>query len=972
MKVGRFGREYPPTLEFKNIRNQQPVPFVFVADCEALTKKLPREANRRKTLRTEQHLPCSVGFQLLAADLHASQPELINLVNTEYESHTGADCIQWFLTRLQARARECLAVLFDDRRLVMTPDDQAAFDAAEECSICHRRFDEPEPVTDAGNADEEEDEEQVHPVRHRRNDFEDDEAEDDETDEDEEVHTDRRRGPDMNGKVRDHDHLTGKFRGAAHNRCNLRMKKSYKIPVFFHNFRGYDSHLIVKGMAAFPEMKIRIIGQTLEKYLTVSWGDNIVFKDSFQFMSTSLDTLVKNLAAAGKDKFAEMKYEFRNETEAKLDLLLRKGVYPYEYMDSWEKLDKPELPTRADFFNGLKQEECSEQEYAHAQTVWREFGCQRMKDYTELYLKTDVLLLGDVLQAFRKVCIKHYELDPAHYVSSPQLAWDAMLKLTKVKLELISDPAMYEMIASGIRGGICMISKRFARANHENLGPTLYDPSKPPSTIAYLDANNLYGWAMSQKLPFGGFKWMDERNLSAVEHDPIGFIDQDRDSRGYVFEVDLEYPASLHVNHNDYPLAPERLNIEQNWLSDEQLEIRTHYNMRGHETNWKLVPHFLNRTKYVLHSEALKFYLEHGMIVKKIHRGIQFSHSNWMESYVALNATLRAAAANDFERDFFKIMVNAVYGKTVENQSKRTDIRIVQSRRACKKLTEKPHCMSFRIFHENFAAVQLRKIKIHINKPFYVGFTVLDFSKIHMYNFHYDYIKPQYGDRAQLLFTDTDSLMYQIAATYQDVYADFKEDSHFFDLSGLPTTHPSYDATNKKVVGKFKDESNGDPLLEFIGLRPKMYSFITVSDAETGRTKDKHRAKGIASAAARSLRHADYARQFKQPFENYQTNRRIGSDMHVLYTLECRKRGLCAFDDKRFLLGTPDADGATLAYGHWRTPAWVAMNQRDMNPNWIPVAQQHNPHYPPHSRLELPEDIAQRLIEEVGRWDMSV
>ena len=185
---------------------------------------------------------------------------------------------------------------------------------------------------------EEEDQHQIRPVRRRAN-LLDDEAEDEEEegndeDEEEEDHHHVRRQParrprNMDRKVRDHDHITGKYRGAAHDRCNLRMGSTYKIPVFFHNFRGYDAHLIVKGMAKFPNDKIKIIGQSLEKYMTVSWGYNIVFKDSFQFMAASLETLAQNLLAAGKDKFAEMKHQFRQEGDAKLDLLLRKGVYPY-------------------------------------------------------------------------------------------------------------------------------------------------------------------------------------------------------------------------------------------------------------------------------------------------------------------------------------------------------------------------------------------------------------------------------------------------------------------------------------------------------------------------------------------------------------------------------------------------------------------------------------------------------------------
>ncbi len=220
-----------------------------------------------------------------------------------------------------------------------------------------------------------------------------------------------------------------------------------------------------------------------------------------------------------------------------------------------------------------------------------------------------MLLLADILQEFRSVCLKHYELDPAHYVSAPQLAWDAMLKHTKVKLDLVTDPAMYEFVTAGMRGGICMISKRFARANHADLGATLHDPAKPDKTITYIDANNLYGWAMSQDLPISQFAWLDQGKLDRLQADPKHFLETIPSNRGCILEVDLEYPQELHNSHNDYPLAPEKLNIQQNWLSETQLQIRTHYHMRGHEHNYKLLPHFFKRTKYVCTRRLSSFIL---------------------------------------------------------------------------------------------------------------------------------------------------------------------------------------------------------------------------------------------------------------------------------------------------------------------------------------------------------------------------
>ena len=547
------------------------------------------------------------------------------------------------------------------------------------------------------------------------------------------------------------------------------------------------------------------------------------------------------------------------------------------------------------------------------------------------YAIADVLILADVFEAFREMGMMNFGLDPAHYVSAPQFAWDSMLKSTEAKVDLISDLSMYEMISSGIRGGICMISKRHAKANHEQMGE-LYNPDLPKKTITYFDANNLYGYAMSQPLPDKDFQWVPpERHPTVQEIRNL----PNYSPYGYVFECDLRYPEKLHELHNEYPLAPERVNIETDMLSEKQLQIRLNYNI-SHAHTTKLVPHLGDRIHYVLHSAALKFYLVQGMELVRIHRCISFHQSPWMKVYVDRCSALRAAATNEFERDFFKIMVNSVYGKTVENQSKRSDIKIVQSRAQCKKLTEKPQCISFRIFSEHLAAVQSKKVSCMITKPFYVGFSVLDISKVWMYRFHYEFVKPNFNDQAHLLFTDTDSLMYEIESGYKDVYECFKSNENktepLFDFSTLPTTNAYFSNKNKRVIGKFKDETSGDPIVEFIGLRPKMYSFTTLSMAK-GTVKEKHRAKGIQYAAAARLTHAQYLAQLSNPTENRLTNKRIGSLLHHLYTLATEKRALCAFDDKRYLCH----DGVnTLAFGHHNLPSFVKVefdSEHLMNPS---------------------------------------
>ena len=360
-------------------------------------------------------------------------------------------------------------------------------------------------------------------------------------------------------------------------------------------------------------------------------------------------------------------------------------------------------------------------------------------------------------------------------------------------------------------------------------------------------------------------------------------------------------------------------------LNENQLKVLRRYRItKGALNVSKLVPHLMPRQKYCVHYLNLKFYIDHGMKLQKIYRVIKFHQSRWMAPYVKKNQDLRATAKNDFEKDKAKLYNNSVYGKTVENQKKHTDIRLVNTELQCRKLCNKPHMMRYKLFSENLAAIELRKTKALINKPFYVGFTVLELSKLLMYRFHYDYIKEKFGNKAELLFTDTDSLMYRIQDS--TMYEQFYKDRHkFFDFSEYPETHPLFDTSNKKVVGFFKDEAKGQIITEFVGLRPKMYSYLVTSTKGNG-VEEKHRAKGIQREVVAQYRHSDYLKELHEPLENLIKNRRIGSKLHQIYSIETSKRGLCSFDDKRVLL---DDEITTMAHGHYRVTGEVVAIKED-------------------------------------------
>ena len=192
---------------------------------------------------------------------------------------------------------------------------------------------------------------------------------------------------------------------------------------------------------------------------------------------------------------------------------------------------------------------------------------------------------------------------------------------------------------------------------------------------------------------------------------------------------------------------------------------------------------------------------------------LEFDQSPWLKQYIDFNTEKRKHAKNPFEKDFFKLMNNSVFGKTMENLHKRIDVRLVTNEKKLLKLASKPSYVSSKIFNENLVAVHKIKEALTLNRPAYVGMLILELSKMLMYDFHYNYIKKKYGNRAKLLFTDRDSLIYEIEA--EDVYQDFWNDKDKFDNSEYPENSPYYDNTNKKVIGKFKDEAASTPIVEF-------------------------------------------------------------------------------------------------------------------------------------------------------------
>ena len=804
------------------------VPFIVYADFEAFTEEISTcEPNEKKsfTQKYQRHRPSGFCYKIVCFDERYNQKPVLFRANSEDEDIDGI-----FVEMLERDIKRIQEKFEFSKKMIFTFKDKDDFEKAKICWICQKEFGESKIV-------------------------------------------------------RDHCHFTGKYRGAAHNKCNLQFKKTKFTPVIFHNLSGYDAHLFVKNLGK-SEGDIKCIPNNEEKYISFSKdiiigeyenkkGEKVKIKheirflDSFKFMASSLESLVGNL---GLEKLKETKKEFGEKAE----LLSRKGIYPYDYMNSIKKFSEETLPTTEKLFSKLNDCGISDEDFDHAQRIWKEFGIKDLGEYHDLYLKSDVLLLADVFEEFRNVCLENYSLDPAWYYTSPGLSWDALLKHSGVKLELLTDPDMLLMFEKGIRGGISMIPNRFGKANDKYMGDT-FDPSQPSKFITYLDANNLYGWAMMKPLPVGDFKWMEEKELENWKDTPC------------ILEVDLEYPKDLHDLHNDYPLAPERLKIG------------------GVE---KLIPNLWDKEKYIVHHENLKLYEELGLKVKKIHRGIKFREEPWMKSYIELNTRLRANGKNDFDKDFFKLMNNSVFGKTMENIRNRVYVKLVSERRVAEKLSAKPNFEHVTIFDENLIAIHMKRTKLVFNKPVYCGMAILDLSKTFMHDFHYNYILPKYGEKAKLLMTDTDSLCYEIQTEY--FYKDISKDvEKGFNTSNFPKDHPSgIQGKNKTIPGIMKDEASGKIIEEFVGLRAKLYSYKMFEG------KEEKKCKGIKKSVIKNnISHEDYKECLFSKKPQMRKMNVIRSHKHEIFSETVNKIALSANDDKRIIRKNKIS---TLSYGYFK------------------------------------------------------
>ena len=857
-------------LEFKNIGNKFNHPFHVIADFESTLLSINEEENEDKTKRYQKHIPNSFGLKYNCIHDEYSKPvQIFNSPNPE-------EVCKKFIEELEKLGKESYELTQQNKTNIILSDDQKQNHKIKMvCEECNCKLSYQKELNGKIN-------------------------------------------PSL--KVRHHDHITGNFISTLCYNCNIQFEYKKFLPVYIHNLKGYDAHLFITSLVKYgyqneSSENISCIPNNEERYISfskkISVGEytnkkgelknimyEIRFLDTFAFMASSIDKLSDNLRNKSDD-INELRKSFKYTSEFFKDdeqfkLMIRKGIYPYDYIDDFNKLYTSYLPDINEFYSKLNKSKCSNEDYQQAQLVWRTFNCKTLLDYHNIYLYSDVLLLSDIWSNFSKVCYKDYNLDVSYYFTAPSLSFDAMLKETEIKLELLTDINMYNMIEkTGIRGGISQISHRHAKANNKYM--STYDDTKDDSYIVYLDANNLYGYSMIQHMPTGNFKW----NNNIWTKESILDLD-DKATTGYLFDVDISYPVELHDKFNQYPPCPENISIKKEYLSEWQQE---NYN----ETNiTKLCCTLQPKNNYVINYRYLKLALSLGVKLKNVNRVLQYDQSDFMAKYIMKNTNLRMQSKNEFEKDFYKLMNNSVFGKTMENVRNRINFRLITTE---KEAMAVKNLKRFTIFNKDLVGLHIQKTEVKLCKPIYLGQNILDDAKALMADFHYNFMLKKIDRKnINLLFTDTDSLCYHIKET--DIFEIIKNNKDEFDLSDYPKDHELYDPKNKKVIGKFKNESIKQ-ITEFVGLRSKLYSFTV-----DGETKCKNRCKGIKQSVVKNeIKTSDYVNTLNTRESKSIEQNNIRSYEHELYSETQKKIALSAKDDKIYVC---DDNITCYSIGHYK------------------------------------------------------
>lgn len=765
--------------------------------------------------------------------------------------------------------------------------------------------------------------------------------------------------------------------------------KYYNLPIVLHNMTSYDSKYIIRAIYLHAKKNnidlsdkrvLKFISKSNEKISSIYYR-GLYFIDSFCFIASSLDSISSKLKNEDKnatyDNFMKFKNE-RNIENISFDEFNYKLLFPYSYIDNIEKLNETNLPDKKYYYNVLKNESENDEkftkicncnncdvckfnkDYNKTIELYNKLKCKNIGDFYDIYLKNDVTLLADSWLNFAENCQKYYGLEINYFVSGPQYFNAANYYMNKLKTYNISEEnsEIYHIFKSMMRGGQSFVGQRYEESIFDS------ENSENNRYIIQPDANSLYASIMTRKLPNGKefkilendseeFKTMSDKNtiknfdfngdycyLYTVDLDysnkTIGELIKNGDlQQDYDIVYNCKKSDNLHDIHNYYPLAVEKREVLENEISDYQKKCYKEINdgKEYKKSCKKLVGTFYNKIEYTCTIENLAFYLKHGLRILKIHKIVKCSQSELFTKFVNFNLDKRNEAKllkNLILAELFKIAVNSIYGKTLQDPCKNRPVSIVNSEKSINKALVSAYTKSLTKVFDEFYLKETHKQSDKINTPMFVGCYILELSKLVLYRFYYEVILKKYShNNVKILMSDTDSLALSISCKniYEDIVNDDTLNKHF-DYSGYEKTHPCYNLLEQlkindnekykrlmKNTGKFycfKDEACSYAVKTGYFLKSKCY-FIKY---DCSKDYYKIRNKGVNNHINKTeIKEINYKEAIHENKTVKKDNKRICSKKMVNYTINQNKMALNAFNDKYYQLKN-GIDG--LSFGHYK------------------------------------------------------
>ena len=687
----------------------------------------------------------------------------------------------------------------------------------------------------------------------------------------------------INEKVRHYCKMTGRYLGAAHQICIDYVNKVnlHKfIPILYHNFSKYDNHMFFNELinSKVEKNNLSVIPRTNEEYMSVNYGC-IKFLDSMRFQTDSLEKLTESLK---NDDYIHLKKHFPNHWM----LLKNKLAYPYEFYKTLEDYERPikELlqAGKEAYFSKTKNKIPDLEEIDRTNQIIKLFNIKNGRELTELYNKADVILLADIFEKLIEVSKTEFGINPLYHISLPGTTWSNGLKYTKIELELIKNVDLFQMFESGIRCGISGIfGDRYIQSDNNTV-------------IEHVDMNNLYGFAMLMHLPTGNFQIYENNSITESFINKV-LNTHDCCNTGYVLIVDLIYPNNIKYKSKNFPFCPENKTINPvNYT-----EYMKEHESKPHRPTSKLICDQTDKEYYIVHYRNLKFYLRMGMIIKKVHRIVSFDQSPWLAKYIGYNTKKRAEADSDFMKEYHKNLICSFFGKTMEDVRNRIKVEFVKNTNE-RKILKYQSRLDFDGIHKSYQDYDSYTFKsnvVKMEKPIYLGFCILELSKLLIYETYYDKLQKYFGvDGIQIHYQDTDAFVMSLKT--KDIVSDLsklQEQYKMFDFSNLYKEHKLFSNEFKKIPGHLKIETPKSFYIDkFVCLRSKCYAYTTQLDGY------ENKIKGIVKGYKKEILFDQYYKcLMNQTYNKTCKQFCIRSHDHNMYLQQITKKPLSPFDDKR-------------------------------------------------------------------------